>query len=159
MRMTRSLSRLALLALLTAAFCSMGTFAYAQGATTQTLSGSVVDASGAVIPGADVAAKHSGTGTVTNAVSNSEGLFSIPSLPIGNYTVTVTLQGFKTVIIQSVVLTAGAGANVKATMEVGGLTEQVTVSSSSEVVQTQSSGVSTTENTNQITKLPMTTRS
>jgi len=60
--MTRSLSRLALLALLTAAFCSMGTFAYAQGATTQTLSGSVVDASGAVIPGADITAKHTGTG-------------------------------------------------------------------------------------------------
>ena len=157
--MTRSLSRLALLALLTAAFCSMGTFAYAQGATTQTLSGSVVDASGAVIPGADVAAKHSGTGTVTNAVSNSEGLFSIPSLPIGTYTVTVTLQGFKTVVIQNVVLSSAGQANVKATMEVGGVAEQVTVSSSSEIVQTQTSGVSQTVNTNQILKLPITSRS
>ena len=157
--MTRSLSRLALLALLTAAFCSLGTFAYAQGATTQTLSGSVVDASGAVIPGTDVAAKHSGTGTVTNAVSNSEGLFSIPSLPIGTYTVTVTLQGFKTVVIQNVVLSSAGQANVKATMEVGGVAEQVTVSSSSEIVQTQTSGVSQTVNTNQILKLPITSRS
>src|SRR4029079_5119890 len=57
------------------------------------------------------------------------------------------------------VLTSTAGANVKATMELGGLTEQVTVSSSSEIVQTQSFPVSTTINTNQITKLPLTSRS
>ena len=42
-----------------------------------------------------------------NAVSNSEGLFSIPSLPIGTYTVTVTLQGFKTFVTNDVVLTSG----------------------------------------------------
>jgi Carboxypeptidase regulatory-like domain/TonB-dependent Receptor Plug Domain len=157
--MTRSLSRLAFFALLTAAFCSLGTLAYAQGASTQTLSGTVVDASGAVIPGADVSAKHNGTGIVSTAVSNSEGLFSLPSLPIGTYTVTVTLQGFKTVVIQNVVLTSAGQANVKATMEVGGVAEQVTVSSSSEIVQTQTSGVSQTVNTNQILKLPITSRS
>src|SRR5262245_12250348 len=94
-------SRVGLLVLLTALFCNASTFARAQGATTQTLSGTVVDASGAVIPGADVVAKHSGTGVESTSVSNSEGLFSIPSLPIGTYTVTVTLQGFKTVIIQN----------------------------------------------------------
>ena len=119
----------------------------------------MVDASGAVIPGADVAAKHVGTGIVSNAVSNNEGLFSIPSLPIGAYTVTVTLQGFKTVVISNVVLTSAAGANVKATMEVGGVSEQVTVASSSEIVQTQSSSVSQTINAKQITQLPISSRS
>src|SRR3954466_6480873 len=113
--MNRSALRLGLLVLCTTVLCAPG-FAWAQGATSQTLSGSVVDASGAVIPGADVSAKHTGTGVVSSAVSNSEGLFSIPSLPIGTYTVTVTLQGFKTVIVNNVVLTSGAGANVKATM-------------------------------------------
>jgi hypothetical protein len=142
-----------------AAFCAASTAAYGQGSTTQSLSGTVVDASGAVIPGADVAAKHNATGVVSNAVTNSDGLFSIPSLPTGTYTVTVTLQGFKTAVIQNVVLTSGAGANVKAALEVGGVSEQVTVSSSSEIVQTQSSGVSQTINTNQIVKLPITSRS
>jgi hypothetical protein len=150
---------LGLFFLLTAAFCSLGTFAYGQGATTQTLSGTVVDASGAVIPGADVVAKHTGTGIAYNAVSNADGIFSVPSLPIGPYTVTVSLQGFKTVVIQNVVLSSANPANVKATMEVGGVSEQVTVSSSSEVVQTQSSTVAQTINTNQITKLPLTSRS
>src|SRR6266540_1072649 len=112
--MNRSVLRLGLVVFLAAVFCAPGS-AWAQGATSQTLSGTVVDASGAVIPGADVSAKHIGTGVVSTAVSNSEGLFSIPSLPIGAYTVTVTLQGFKTVVINDVVLTSGAGANVKAT--------------------------------------------
>ena len=156
--MTRT-SRLGLLVLLVAALCSVGAYAYAQGATTQTLSGSVTDASGAVIPGADVAAKHTGTGVVTTAVTNAEGLFSLPSLPIGTYTVTVTLQGFKTSVIQNVVVTSASPANVKAALEVGGVAEQVTVSSSSEIVQTQSSTVAQTINTTQITKLPLTSRS
>lgn len=154
--MKHRLLRMILPVLFVAAASSL---AYAQGSTSQALSGTVVDASGAVIPGADVVAKHVATGVVSNAVTNSEGLFSIPSLPIGTYTVTVTLQGFKTFVIQRVVLTSGAGANVKATLEVGGITEQVTVSSSSEIVQTQSSGVSQTINTNQILKLPITSRS
>lgn len=157
--MNRNVLRRGLVVLFAAVFAAVANLAYAQGGTTQTLSGTVTDVSGAVIPGADVAAKHGGTGVVSNAVSNSDGLFSIPSLPIGTYTVTVTLQGFKTVVVQNVVITSGAGANVKASLEVGGVTEQVTVSSSSEIVQTQSSTVSTTINTNQISKLPMTSRS
>jgi len=94
-----------------------------------------------------------------SSVTNSEGSFSFPGLQIGSYTVTVTLDGFKTFIANNVVLTAGAGANVKATLEVGGVTEQVVVSSASEIVQTQSSTVSSTINTNQISKLPLTSRS
>jgi hypothetical protein len=157
--MNRSALRLGLVVLLAAVFCAAGTFAYAQGATSQTLSGTVVDPSGAVIPGADVAVKHSGTGLAYNAVTNAEGVFSLPSLPIGSYTVTVTLQGFKTVVINNVVLNSAAPASVKATMEVGGVTEQVTVSSASEIVQTQTATVAQTINTNQISKLPLTSRS
>jgi hypothetical protein len=157
--MNPSFLRVGLSVLLAIVVCAAGNRTYAQGGTTQTLSGTVVDSTGAVIPGADIAAKHSGTGVVNTAVSNTEGLFSIPSLPIGAYTVTVTLQGFKTFVINNVVLTSGAPASVKATMEIGGVTEQVTVASSSEIVQTQSSTVSQTINTTQITKLPLSSRS
>src|SRR4051794_17313914 len=157
--MNRRLLRLGVVVFMIAAFSALGSYAYAQGATSQTLSGTIVDTSGAVIPGADIVAKHNGTGVVSNAVSNSEGLFSIASLPIGTYTVTVTLQGFKQVVINNVVITSAQPANVKATLEVGGVTEQVTVASTSEIVQTQSSTVSQTINTTQITKLPLTSRS
>jgi len=157
--MIRSVFRMGFLAVVTLALSLLGSKAWAQGATSQTLSGTVMDASGAVLPGADVAAKHTGTGVVTNAVTNGEGVFSMPSLALGSYTVTVTLQGFKTVVIQNVVLTSAAPASVKAAMEVGGVTEQVTVASTSEIVQTQSSTVSSTITAAQITKLPLTSRS
>jgi hypothetical protein len=132
---------------------------FGQGGTSSTLSGVVLDNSGGVIPGADVTVKNDATGVVQTSVTNGQGAFSLPGLNVGTYTVTVTLQGFKTFISRGVVLTTGAPAHVKAVLEVGGMTEQVTVSSSSEIIQTQSSTVSTTLNTNQIVKLPMTSRS
>ena len=138
---------------------AISSLASAQGSTTNAISGLVVDSSGAVIPGADITVKHNATGTTRAAVSNSEGAFSFPGLNIGNYTVTVTLQGFKTFIVNNVVLTSTAPANVHAVLEVGGLSEQVVVSSTSEIIQTQSTTVSSTINTNQITKLPLTSRS
>jgi hypothetical protein len=94
-----------------------------------------------------------------NGVTNAEGGFSFPSMAPGTYRVTVSLSGFKTVVVENVVLTSGAPASVRATLEVGGLTEQVIVSSSTEIVQTQSSTISSTINSNQITKLPLTSRS
>ncbi len=136
-----------------------GAVVYGQGSTTSTISGVVVDSDGGVVPGAEVVAKHTATAATHSATTNSEGAFAFAGLSIGTYTVTVTLQGFKTVVVNDVVLTSGAGANVKATLEVGGLTEQVVVSSSSEIIQTQSSTISNTINASQITKLPLTSRS
>ena len=156
--MTRSQWRTGLIALLLAAFCSVGSFAFAQAGTTQALSGIVVDSSGAVIPGANVVVKNVATGVATESVTNTDGLFSVPSLPPGSYDVTVKLEGFKTTVISNVVLTAGAGANLKISMQVGGVSEEVTVSSSSEVVQTQTAAVAQTVNAAEIVKLPLTDR-
>lgn len=145
--------------LVAAVVLGAGGVAYGQGSTTATISGVAVDTGGGVVPGADVTVTHKATNTSNTGVTNSEGAFSFPGLQIGTYTVTVSLQGFKTFVVSDVVLTSGAGANVRATLEVGGVSEQVTVTSSSEVVQTQAPTVSTTVNTNQITKLPLTSRS
>jgi Carboxypeptidase regulatory-like domain/TonB-dependent Receptor Plug Domain len=132
---------------------------FGQGGTTATLSGIVVDASGAVVPGADVVAKQVATGVTTSAVSNAEGVFSFPALNIGTYSVTVTLQGFKTFVANDVVLTSGTGASVRAVLALGALEESINVTSSSAIVQTQSPTITTTITTNQITKLPLTSRS
>lgn len=156
--MTRSQWRTGLVAFLMAAFCSVGGLAFAQTGTTQTLSGTVVDSSGGIIPGASVVVKNVATGVATEGVTNTDGVFSVPSLPPGTYDVTVKLEGFKTTIVNSVVLTAGAGANLKISMQVGGVSEEVTVSSTSEVVQTQTGAVSQTVNAAQIVKLPLTDR-
>jgi hypothetical protein len=155
--MNRSLFRLGLYAVLVLAL-GAGT-AFAQGSTTSTISGRVVDSSGGVLPGATVTAKHLGTDNQSSTVTNSEGAFTLPSLPPGTYEVTVALEGFKTTVVKNVVITATQGADISAKLEVGGISETVTVASSSEIIQTQSTTISSTINTNQITKLPLTSRS
>ena len=80
---------------------------FAQGSVTATLSGTVFDSSGAVVPGATIIAKNKGTASTTTAVSGADGLFTIPALEPGNYTVTFTMQGFKTAILEDVRQNAG----------------------------------------------------
>src|SRR5262245_9999406 len=135
------------------------TMAFAQGGVTSTLSGTVTDSSGAVIPGANVIVKRADTKAAIEAVTNTEGQFTIPALNAGTYSVTVTLAGFKTVTLNDIVVNAGVPAGVKVTMEVGGVEEQVVVQAASEVVKTQSSTVSTTLASKQIASLPLTCRS
>ena len=120
------------------------TLASAQGSFFTSLSGTVVDGSGAVIPGADVKVKNNGTGTEYNAVTGTDGGFTVPSLSGGTYSVTVALMGFKTSVLNSVVLNAAVPASVKVTLSVGALEESVTVTGDSAlVVQTQSPSIST----------------
>jgi len=134
--------------------------AYAQGGgSTATLSGTVTDASGAIIPGATVAIKNNATATEYSAVSSENGTFSVPALNPGSYTVTVTLMGFKTAVLNNVRASAGVPSSVRAVMEVGGLEETVVVQAGSEIVQTQSAAVATTLDVNQISKLPTGSRS
>ena len=133
--------------------------AFAQGGSTATLSGTVTDSTGAVIPGASVVVKRADTGLTSEAVTNAEGQFTVPQLAAGKYTVTVSLAGFKTATVNDVELNAGVPAGVTVKLEVGGIEETVVVQSGSEVVKTQSSTVSTTLSSKQIASLPLTSRS
>ena len=65
-----------------------------------------------MIPGASVKAKNNGTGEEFNVVSGTDGGFTIPSLPGGTYSVTVSLMGFKTAVLNSVTLNAAGPATV-----------------------------------------------
>lgn len=133
--------------------------AYAQGGgTTSSISGTVVDASGGVVPGVDVKVVNNATRAEFTAVTGPQGNFTIPSVDPGIYTVTVSLMGFKTVTLKDVAVNAGVPAAVKAVLEVGGQTETVVVEGGTSIVQTQTAAVSTTLDVNQISKLPLTTR-
>jgi hypothetical protein len=133
--------------------------AHAQGSFFTSLSGTVVDPSGAVIPGADVKVKNNGTGQESNTVSGTDGSFTIPSLAGGSYSVTVSLMGFKTAVLNTVTLQAAVPANVKVTLQVGALEENVTVvGDSALVVQTQTPSISTNLSGTQITSLPLSSR-
>jgi hypothetical protein len=133
--------------------------ARAQGSFFTSLSGTVVDSSGAVIPGADVKIRNNGTGAEFNVVSGTDGGFTVNGLSGGTYSVTVALMGFKTSVLNSVVLNAAMPASVKVTLSVGALEESVNVvGDSALVVQTQSPSISTNLSGAAITSLPLTSR-
>ena len=131
-------------------------FAQGTGSST-TLSGLVVDAQKAVIPGADVVAKNNATGAQFTAVTNEAGRFSIAAVPPGTYTLTVTLMGFKTAQLPDVTVLTATPASVNVTLEVGQLEETVVVTGATEIVQTQSANVATTLQVKQLQQLPVIT--
>src|SRR5213080_253269 len=94
--------------------------AFAQGSTASSITGTVVDSSGAGVPGADITATNTANGTVFRAVSSDNGAFTIPAVPTGTYAVNVALQGFKTAVMKDVVVSAAGPASVKAVLQVGG---------------------------------------
>jgi hypothetical protein len=147
------------LAILAACFTIITAPAFAQGGSARTsLSGVVKDNTGGALPGATVTVKNDATGVETQVVTNSSGAFGVPALDPAKYTVTVTLQGFKTAVVKDVVLVVGNPGNVSVTMEVGSLTETLTIAANSELVQTQATSVSSTINLTQIQNLPLTSR-
>src|SRR5262249_53981487 len=129
--------------LLLASILTVTSLALAQGGgTAASLSGTVVDTSDALIPGVEIVAQNDATGVKYNAVTAENGTFTIPALPGGTYTVTVSLVGFKTVSLTGITVNAAVPANVRVALEVGSLSETVVVTGGTEVVQTQSSTIS-----------------
>lgn len=82
---------------------------------TASISGRVVDPSGAAIPGAEVTARHVDTNVVAGTTTDQEGRFRFPSLRIGPYEVTIALSGFRTVS-RTFALTAGAAYELPVTL-------------------------------------------
>ena len=130
--------------------------AFAQGASTTSITGTVTDSGGGVIPGATVNVTNE-SGTPFTAVSNAEGTFTIPALQPGAYKITVALQGFKT-WASEVRIAPNAPGVVKAVLEVGTITETVTVASSSELINTQTGTIASTLNADQLNRMPTATR-
>ena len=134
--------------------------ALAQGASgSSSISGLVVDTAGGAIPGASVVVANAATGTKFEALTNASGGFNVPALPVGTYSVTASLTGFKTAVVTDVRVQLGIPTNVKAVLEVGTIQETVTVTgAAAELINTQTATVSATLNMEQIAQIPMPTR-
>ncbi|MGA2046141.1 MAG: TonB-dependent receptor [Terracidiphilus sp.] len=109
--------------------------------TTARLSGTVQDKSGAAIPGAAVTVEQVGTGYKQQVKSGQAGEFLFPSLPVGEYQLTVEMTGFSTYLQKGIGLEVGQAASQKVTLAVGTVTQQVTVEGSSNQVTTDDAAV------------------
>jgi len=129
--------------------------AYAQGgSTTATLSGVVTDNQSGVVPGATVTVKNNATGESVTAVTNASGVWSLPGLSVGTYTVTIALTGFKTAEVKDVRLIGGSTNNIQTKLEVGQFQEVVTVSGGTDLIRAATPTVTSTINSDFITTLP-----
>jgi len=126
--------------------------------TTATLSGTIRDASGAVIPGADINAINAGTNLSRSTKSNERGEYRIEFLPIGSYTVEVTAQGFSKSVQKGIVLEINQSARLDATMKPGAVQEVVEVTSAAPLVNTSNAEVGQTVQNVQIQSLPLVNR-
>jgi len=124
-----------------------------------TLSGTITDVSGAVIPGAKIAIRNTATGVVTTATTNAIGIFNAPNLLPGPYDVMVTASGFKTEVQKGITLTVGAQQSLNLTMNVGAVTQQVQVRTAAPTVQLVSSTISDNVNSTTVRQLPLNGRS
>ena len=95
--------------------------------TTGRIAGGVSDSSGAVLPGVAVTATHSGTAFARTALTDSRGAYVLVDMPIGTYTIKAELEGFKTAVKTDYVLVADGRLGVDFALEVGALSEMVTV--------------------------------
>lgn len=126
--------------------------------TTATFYGIVTDSTQAVLPGASVVMKHEGTGATTTRLSDEKGEFAFTFLPTGVYTLQIEMPGFK--IHQSEGFELGAAQNVRRTfvLEVGGVTDRVTVTSEAPLVNTVAPEQRQSYSRLQITELPLANR-
>lgn len=125
---------------------------------TATLSGTVSDQTGGVVPGAHVLATNTGTNAPFAADTDASGEFRINLLPVGTYTVRIIASGFKTFQQTGVVLDLGQSATLNAQLSVGGTDETVDVSTSVPLVNTTSSEVGATVQNVEIENLPIVNR-
>jgi len=103
-----------------------------------TLRGTATDASGAVVPGATVTARQVLTNVVARTVTtDAQGNYEMPALKSGTYQVTATLTGFKTSVVDDVLLQSNQIKRVDITLEVGEVATQITVSAASAAIQTE----------------------
>src|SRR3989449_10467301 len=132
---------------------TVSTNAWAQ--STAQISGTVKDASGAVLPGVEVTATQTETGIARSTVSNQTGVYVLPNLPIGPYKLEVGLPGFRTFVQTGIVLDVNSNPVINVTLEVGQRSEQVEVQANAALVETRTVGVGQVMETQRILELPL----
>jgi hypothetical protein len=147
--------KLGLQALLLSLVLGLTTGVNAQVSTVGSISGTVRDPQGAAVPKAEVTVTEEATHATRTVTASDEGFYSVPSLPVGRYTVSTSPAGFKKTINSGVELHVGDKLNVDLNLEVGAVGETVTVTGEASLVETRNSDVSSLVTEKQVTELPL----
>jgi hypothetical protein len=119
------------------------------------VAGLVRDAQGGVLPGATVVAEHLDTGTRVERTSDAEGRHFLPSLRVGVYRITVHLDGFQWLVRESVLVRLGQALTLDFTLAVGGLTEEIRVSTEAPLLQAANAEISDVITNQQVVEIPL----
>lgn len=120
-----------------------------------TVTGTVTDSSGAVIPGVAVTATRLDTGVTTKTVSNGAGLYTLVNLVPAEYKLEFQKTGFKPLVEPDITLHSTQAAQINARLEVGGVTQQVTVTTQSPMLDKENATFGTNMDNKVVTDLPL----
>jgi hypothetical protein len=119
------------------------------------LNGTIRDNSGSIAPNATVTLTNKGTGTTRTAATDSTGAYLFPDVEPAEYSMTVNLQGFKTLSITSLTLHTGEHATVDGTLELGATSQEITVAAAVPLLNTESSDVGHLVPQSQVAEIPL----
>jgi len=128
---------------------------HAQSSTTGNISGTVRDPQGSAVPKAEVTLTEEKTGASRTVNANEDGFYSAPAMPAGVYTISTSPAGFKKTVTTGVQLTVSENKTVNLDLQVGQVTETVTVTSEAAPVELRSGEVSSLISEKQVTELPL----
>src|SRR5579871_3747666 len=124
-------------------------------AQTSQINGTIRDSSGAAIPGAAVKATQTATGVVRNATSGADGGYVLANLPIGPYLVEITKDGFTKYVQTGIVLQVDTNPTVDVALQLGAVSEQVTVEAGAAQVETRTTAIGSVVNNQQVAEMPL----
>ena len=136
-------------------FLLVATSAWAQLSSQTALVGTVTDSGGSVVPGAQVVAVNAGTKDTYEVTTNGEGYYNIQFAKPGRYEITVTMSGFSTFKATGVEVATNQVVRTNATLQVGAITDAVTVEAKAQVIDTDRVTVSSTINEKAVVELPL----
>lgn len=122
---------------------------------TATLSGTITDTSGSVVPNAAITVRNMGTGLSRQTMSGAEGQYVVPFLPVGRYSLRVEHPGFKAFTQEPIELSVNQTATVDARLAVGETSETVSVEAGANLVQTESAQIGAVVDSKRIVELPL----
>jgi len=133
-----------------------GSIAFGQGIVTGSISATVLDPQGAVVPGASVRATQVETGRVVTTTSSNAGVVQLPSLPPGTYNVTIQGKGFSTYTAQGVGVEVGKDTGLgPINLKLGGTAETVTVEGTAPLVESTTDQISQTFENKEVASVPL----